>query len=434
VAPKIPAEHAQKSPADDAVRRARLAIEAERMSEHRPRMNDAAITAAVSQLTPDGAKQLDAKVRTHPYDSDELEELIRYYQAKRNLAALKALTAAFIERHAEVRRGWGMRAPWNHAWDREGYERGRTLWLARLQQPIDSWYVYMNAADFLAENDKEQAEQALLEGQRKYPLPELHWEVLRGRLYAWTLTGLPGEMPDHPSPALSRAPDFPLSQTAYAQKIRAMLLASNDSELLSRTVEGSAFNRPFAQSLVERILKIDPQNRSAHLQRYELRAQSVISKAGPDGRDLSETERMVWIERRLYWWRNLANSDIPDAEKLAHELISLATRNSGDQDAGTAIFTANLTLAEFSMSAGNSKLASEQLLQAAGAPVTDYMRYMQIDLSMAQWLLDAGQRDAVAQFLDQCAGFNWFKQLAKWGKQIREGKDPALSPAWRIRV
>jgi len=70
----------------------------------------------------------------------------------------------------------------------------------------------------------------------------------------------------------------PPAQGAYAQRVRQTLLASNDVELLARTVEQLQADRPnrqFARSLVDRALKIKPGVWTAHMQQDWLKQLAV---------------------------------------------------------------------------------------------------------------------------------------------------------------
>jgi hypothetical protein len=50
-------------------------------------------------------------------------------------------------------------------------------------------------------------------------------------------------------------------------------------------------------------------------------------------------------------------------------------------------------------------------------------------MELPRSLVDWGEREAVAQFLERCAKFNHRgKQLAEWAAQIRQGINPDLIP------
>jgi hypothetical protein len=77
---------------------------------------------------------------------------------------------------------------------------------------------------------------------------------------------------------------------------------------------------------------------------------------------------------------------------------------------------------------GDKAGAVQHLRAAADAPVTDFLRYHQIDMSLPRKLVDAGERETVANFLDHCAGFNQTEPLKMWAAEIRKGINPRLQP------
>jgi hypothetical protein len=233
-----------------------------------------------------------------------MRELVLHYQSQKDFKALDALTLWFIAQYPEARVGWWRRPEWDSVRDQDVYTRGKQLWEEQLKKTWDTPWVYMNAAEFLSGNDNEQAEQILLEGQRRFPATGkysgLHWEMFLARHYAWALTNSAGQLPDrdanppHNSVGLAPGP--------YAQKVRETLLASKDTELLNRTVEQLQINLPnreFCRSLIERVLAIDANNRIAHMERYDLRRLDIELRAQSDPRGLSDSDRIALLQTRV---------------------------------------------------------------------------------------------------------------------------------------
>jgi hypothetical protein len=255
----------------------------------------------------------------------------------------------------------------------------------------------------------------------------LHWEVFLARHYAWALTGAGGQLPPW---RIVLAPDqsgAPPVLGPYAQQVRRTLLQSKDTELLTRTVEQLQSDRSymeFSRTLIDRVLSIDPENRQAHQQRDWLRLFAAQLHAKTDPGDLSDADRMVLLQSQL------SRPDAKDGEAKANELLALAARNTKDPNYGTAIFLANIELGETVLNRGDRAEAVRRLLAACDAPPTEFLRYHQIDMSLARKLVDAGELDAVAQFLDRCAKFNRAgKPLALWAPQVRKGLNPKLAPS-----
>jgi hypothetical protein len=329
---------------------------------------------------------------------------------------------------------WGRRPDWDRVWDQNGYDRGRQLWTEQLKKHWDSPFVYMNAAEYLSGNDNEQAEQALLEGQRMYPTPGLHWEVFLARHYAWALAGLAGQLSDDRNVLFAHDDEGAApSQRAYARKVRKTLLASKDSELLTRTVEQfqhSRSNLEFSRSLIEHVLAREPENRTANLDRYALERYALELRAETDPGSLSESDRMQLLTSQLEP-AYLNHADAQQTEARARELLAL-TAHKRDADYGTSVFLAHMALGEAAFARGQKAEAVRHLLAASEAPSTEFLRYSQIDMSLARELVDAGEREAVATFLERCAKFNRAeRQLGNWAGQIRKGLNPNLTPTFR---
>jgi hypothetical protein len=53
-------------------------------------------------------------------------------------------------------------------------------------------------------------------------------------------------------------------------------------------------------------------------------------------------------------------------------------------------------------------------------------------MSLARRLVDAGERDSAATFLDRCAKFNNVNPFAEWAGQIRKGINPRLRPSFNV--
>ena len=110
-------------------------------------------------------------------------------------------------------------------------------------------------------------------------------------------------------------------------------------------------------------------------------------------------------------------------------MLALASHNA-NRGLWHRRFLANLALGEAALNRGDKAGAVRHLLAASEAPPTEFLRYNLIDMSLARDLVDAGEREGVAKFLDRCAKFNFDnRRLAEWAVQIREGLNPKLTPS-----
>jgi len=397
----------------------------------------AAVWNVALNLTSATAQEMEADLKTHPHDADKLLTLVRHYQARKDLKSLDALTLWFIGEHPDVRLNWSTRPAWDQVWDSDIYDQGRQLWTEQLKKSWDSPYAYMNAAEFLSGNDNEQAEQILVEGRRRFPATGkysgLHWEVFLARHYAWALTGGKGQLPADRMTVARDVSDAKPDQSPYAQRVRAMLLASPDADLLFRVVEQLQGNRPnleLTQALIERVLSIEPDDAFAHHQREHLKQFADSFRLPKDSAALSDSDRIARLQSQLDP-PVLVRTDPKDADAKAHELIALASRNTKDPNYGTAVFLADMELGQAAMKRGDKAEAVRLLLAASEAPPSEYLRYNQLDMSLPATLVDAGERGAVATFLDRCARFSKAGEpLARWAVQIRMGTNPRLMPTW----
>jgi hypothetical protein len=132
-----------------------------------------------------------------------------------------------------------------------------------------------------------------------------------------------------------------------------------------------------------------------------------------------------------------AKASWQSAAKYAHEALDLAPKVRNHPDYGTAFFRANMVLGVAAVTAGDPKTAATYLLTAADAPATDELRYPMAgerpwtnlrfpDLLTAA-LLKAGQRDAVARFLDRYAKIcvTQHETALEDAALIRSGKAPS---------
>jgi hypothetical protein len=87
-----------------------------------------------------------------------------------------------------------------------------------------------------------------------------------------------------------------------------------------------------------------------------------------------------------------------------------------------------MALGDLALRRGDKLGAARFLLAASAAPPTDRLRNDYIDMTLARQLVDWGEREAVAKFLDRCARLNHRSPLAEWAAQIRKGINPDLLP------
>ncbi|MGH9849762.1 MAG: M56 family metallopeptidase [Blastocatellia bacterium] len=394
-----------------------------------------ALLDEVQRLTPDQARALEADLKANPRDREKLSKLVRYYQIKLGGQGFSAITLWYIEHEPTMGWAWNI----NPEWDRAGYERGKKLWLAHLKKPGAEAAIYRNAARFLEGGDRLLAEQVLLDGQKAYPNEK--WTGELSDHYTQALLGAVGPLAEG---NVIRAVSMKEAHGAYARSVRRKLAASNDPQILAQIAQSLFFRglqtdcnnrslfdfdvRALAGSYADRALSLQPDFPGAlslKLMMNSFKTGERIRNTPPD--KLSKSDRM-WL--LLNHMENASvEKNLDETESKARELLALAAQSTNDPEYGNAIFFANLTLGDAALRRGDKHAAARYLLAASDAPPTDRLRYAYISMNLARQLVDWGEREAVAQFLERCARFNQRgKDLAEWAAQIRKGTNPDLTP------
>jgi hypothetical protein len=143
---------------------------------------------------------------------------------------------------------------------------------------------------------------------------------------------------------------------------------------------------------------------------------------------LSESDRLKSLRRQIQaegWHGNQRNTEV-----AARETLELAKRLANDPEYGTALFLANYALGKAALKRGERQQAARYLLAASEAPATDVLRYDVTPMGLPRELVDWGEREAVATFLERVSKYNVErgKDMAQWAAQIRKGINPDLFP------
>jgi hypothetical protein len=233
---------------------------------------------------------------------------------------------------------------------------------------------------------------------------------------------------------------------ADARQVRARLAASRDPQILAQTAQhlvtrslnyltGKQNPLDFdvmalARSYTERALLLQPDYLYALSARVRLESiESGLRQRNTPPEQLTPSDRMMQLQNKLddAFWRKKPE----EVEFVARELLALAARHETDPEYGNAVFFAHQSLADVALRRKDRKQAARHLLAAADAPPTDRLRYGYIDMTLPRQLVDWGEREAVARFLERCAQFNRANssgRLGEWAVQIRQGINPDLMP------
>ena len=117
-----------------------------------------------------------------------------------------------------------------------------------------------------------------------------------------------------------------------------------------------------------------------------------------------------------------------NARRFALDALALAERFRNHPDVGTAIYTANMTLASLAVLDGDTDAATEYLRHASLAPPAEGLAYGQ---RVTAWvvvrdLVNAGQRDAVVEFLEAMADKTVVDRdrVLATAEDVRNGQSP----------
>lgn len=394
-----------------------------------------ALEAEVKQLTPEQAQALLDQIKADPSDKKRVLKLVRYYQHKIDVPGLVALTHWFIEHQPETLWVWNI----NPAWDRVGYDKGKALWLAHLKRKPVSAAVYRNAARYLEGGDKPLAEQILLEAQQTHP--QENWSMDLGMHYAQVLLGSVGPVAEY---NVLRELSMAEAHGKYAQAVRAKLAQATDADVLFQTAQWTGNwaahwlwrkNNPIdfdvlalAQSHNERALTLQPASEKALRQKLRLDEMATALRIRNVAiEQLNPVDRMRKLRNEL----SSLHPNLTDKhETKARELMRLAIQQKKEPESINAIHYTNLVLGQRALQRGDKRQAARHLLAASAVPPTDLLRYGLVNMTLARQLVDWGEREAVAQYLERFAPINQARgaEMTQWAAQLRQGLNPDLLP------
>jgi len=117
---------------------------------------------------------------------------------------------------------------------------------------------------------------------------------------------------------------------------------------------------------------------------------------------------------------------IEDARKYATELLTLAQKFQNDWNYGNAVQDGNLVLGRIALHEGRMEEAKQYLLEAGKSPGSPQMDSFGPNMSLAQDLLEKGERETVLQYFELCRKF-WKTddgKLDQWSREVKSGKIP----------
>lgn len=115
-----------------------------------------------------------------------------------------------------------------------------------------------------------------------------------------------------------------------------------------------------------------------------------------------------------------------EARIAANELLGMLENYKDDWNYGNAIHKANSALGRIALRQGDKAAARNYLLASAKSKGSPQMNSFGPNMVFAKEMLEAGEKDAVLEYLQLCGKF-WSMEdgrLAVWTKMINEGSMP----------
>jgi hypothetical protein len=174
-----------------------------------------------------------------------------------------------------------------------------------------------------------------------------------------------------------------------------------------------------------------PLTRDEHNRLDEFEAQAVASLAEPERfRKLPELAAASYnsAEAVDYYDKDVTRAKFrwERSKAYAREALALAPKYQATPDYAIAIYEANVVLSINALREGDVKTSVTHLKAAGRAPALPAGREFGIENKLANYLLKAGERDVVAEFLEKSAAINpaQKERFLKGAADIRAGKMP----------
>lgn len=421
-----------------------------------------------ASMTVGQVEAMEARAVAAPTDLESAIALLTFYQQRGQaefgwngmLARRRPHLLRVVEHHPEADAA-ARRIIRSH--DPEGYAQVRAVWEAHVSKPDASTAVLANAASFFSVAEKPLAEQLLLRAQtleadgphprRRDGIYYAPWAERLGEMYALGILGssdaLEGNVVREVDPDAARGP--------FAAHARAVLDATEDTSLVVAAGRLLVRNAPriasplgfdvaaLGRAYLERAIALDPDLHAPRMllmnedsRRRHLRVPALLGGAEVDPESaldaLPETERLeVFADLTNYSFigaggvfrqREDAGEAHARARRVAEAALQLAERHPTSPNAGLVTHNANIALGLFAIREGDRRQALAHLRAAAASPGSPELTWMPTisHFGLVHALLDAGEYDAVASYLDRLAELNRVAQHAGATRLVRFAK------------
>lgn len=259
--------------------------------------------------------------------------------------------------------------------DPAAYLEGKRMWMEHLEREPGDLVFFRNAAEFMSFEDSDLTIELLRQGQQRDPAnPE--WALQLGMWLSFEIE----------YPPFSGTIDVEIAEQALVQYERAY-------ELLSKRDKGRALE--------------------------ELGRIALLAGQTGKARDYAES----MLAYRASPWDSAELAGIDPA------LIDQVKRGTASKHAQLH-HNAHIVLGKLAVAQGELKEAKARLLRAVPELPASDLRWLRPDLSLAQSLLERGQRKVVLKYFKLCARFwqDGRRRLENWIVLLRNGRD--LPRSW----
>ena len=402
--------------------------------------------ARINSLTPADVAKMEANLRSKPDDLSLREDVFSYYLNKQAWSKLTPhmLWAIQHEKYEPGQRMMLISHVPDPAVNREGYETGKQAWLKKMATTDDA--TYRIGIRYLQAGDKRLAEKLILEKQAANP-GQKDWTHALAGLYFEVLVGSQGPLPL----GVVRSVSLTEAHGSHAQSIRRTLEQTRDADLLFFTGQRLINSEHLYQyqkaidfdvaelgrHYLERGIALQPDSRMGKAARVILdrsAAQARLTKIISRGQKPEEALAKTSEEDRYYLLPVLISGsffreEADAAKRYNNEYLSIAKRHPEYPLRSQALFDANMNAGKLALRRGDRATAARYLLASLETTGSPRLQQFQLDMSLARSLVDWGEREGVAKFLDRCATLAEPGERYKaWAADIRRGLNPDLIP------
>ncbi len=410
-------------------------------------------------LTLSEANAMEEELKTNPHDWSARLALLAYYSSSADLRMSKQQIIEARRRHIlwaiENRAGaqdifdlQDLRISKDGPLaDTKGMEEAEQAWQAAIADHPKSNEVLQNAAAFFASGDPAFSERALLRAKARSQ-EDMYWNVMLGRLYGTAIvSGADRTFAEH-ARAILKTSDEPAVLAAAAEELTMpkVSLAAGPQVLVAISAPK---NLELAEEVAVHAIALAPNNPywlvpllevlGVEVETAKTSEQKLVAEKKVYGLFKQFDDMAVDPAERTLLLPDLANlafnvKDDKEATAYALQALDLASQQGDSVIEGTAvgpeaIHDGNDVLGRIALRSGNVPLAKAYLLKAAETTGGGTLSTQGPRMTLAQALLDRGEREVVVQYLEKMKT-TWKSgsiPLATWIAAIRQGKPQRLN-------